>query len=158
MRRTADSMGEIPQECPRQREALDAVLTGSERPELERHVAGCGDCREIVAVSTWLRGVARDTAPDGLPRADRVWWRAQVERRLAGRQALADRAARPIRWFERGAAAAIAVALVGILRSYGLDTADAALTRFADPATLGALTAGLMAVAWMAAREAIRRS
>lgn len=157
MKRKAESMGEIPRDCPREREALDAVLTGSARPELERHVVACADCREVVAVSTWLRGVALETVPEGLPRADRVWWRAQVERRLEGRRALADRAAWPIRWFERGAAAAIAVALVGILRSYGVDTADAALTRLADPATLGALTAALMAVAWMAAREAIRR-
>jgi hypothetical protein len=157
MRRTNRSTGEIPRECPREREALEAVLAGSAPPELERHVSGCADCREIVAVSTWLRGVARDLAPEGLPRADRVWWRAQVERRLEGRRALAERAARPIRWFERGAAAAIAVALAWVLRAYALDPADAALTTLSDPAALGALTAGLMTVAWLAAREAVRK-
>jgi hypothetical protein len=157
MRRTNRSTGEIPRECPREREALEAVLAGSAPAELERHVAGCADCREIVAVSTWLRGVAQDLAPEGLPRADRVWWRAQVERRLEGRRALAERAARPIRWFERGAAAAIAVALAWVLRAYALDPADAALTTLSDPAALGALTAGLMTVAWLAAREAVRK-
>lgn len=156
MRRTRESNGEIPGECPRERDALAAVLTGNAPAELERHVASCADCREVVAVSTWLRGVARELAPEGLPRADRVWWRAQVERRLEGRRALAERAARPIRWFERGAAAAIAVALAWVLRAYALAPADAALTTLSDPAALGALTAGLMTVAWLAAREAMR--
>ena len=149
-------MSEIPRECPREREALNAVLTGGAAPEIERHVAACADCREIVAVSTWLRGLAMETVPEGLPRAERVWWRAQVERRLEDRRALADRAARPIRWVERGAAAAIAAAVAGILWTYGVDTADAAISRLADPATLGAMSAGLMAVAWIAAREAVR--
>ena len=157
MRRTKESTSEIARECPREREALEATLEGSVPAELERHVAGCADCREVVAVSTWLRGVAREFAPDDLPRADRVWWRAQVERRLEGRRALAERAARPIRWFERGAAAAIAVALAWVLRAYALDPADAALTTLSDPAALGALTAGLMTVAWLAAREAVRK-
>lgn len=151
-------MSETPRECPREREALNAVLTGDSAPEIERHVAACADCREVVAVSTWLRGLALDALPAELPRAERVWWRAQVERRLADRRALADRAARPIRWFERGAAAAVAVAVAGILRTYGVGNVDAAISRFADPATLGVLTAGLMAVAWIAAREAIRGS
>jgi hypothetical protein len=157
MRRTNRSTDKIPRECPRERDALAAVLAGSAPAELERHVAECEDCREVVAVSTWLRGVAREFAPEGLPRADRVWWRAQVDRRLQGRRALAERAARPIRWFERGAAAAIAVALAWVLRAYALDPADAALATLSDPAALGALTAGLMTVAWLAAREAVRR-
>jgi hypothetical protein len=157
MRRTNRSTDEIPRECPRERDALAAVLAGSAPPELERHLAECEDCREVVAVSTWLRGVAREFAPADLPRADRVWWRAQVERRLQGRRALAERAARPLRWFERGAAAALAVALAWVLRVYALDPADAALTTLSDPAALGALTAGLMTVAWLAAREAVRR-
>jgi hypothetical protein len=157
MRRRKEPRGEAPRECPREREALEAVLAGSALAELERHVSGCADCREIVAVSTWLRGVARECGPEDLPRADRVWWRAQVERRLEGRRALAERAARPIRWFERGAAAAVAVALAWVLRVYALDPADAALTTLSDPAALGVLTAGLMGVAWLAAREAVRR-
>ena len=158
MRRRKEPNGEVPRECPRERDALGAVLAGRASAELERHVATCADCREVVAVSTWLRGVAREVAPESLPGADRVWWRAQVERRLEGRRALAERAARPIRWFERGAAAAIAVALAWVLRAYAFAPANAALTSLADPAALGALTAGLMTVAWLAAREAMRES
>ena len=88
-------------ECPREREVLESVLRGERTTNLTAHVAGCADCREIVAVSTWLQGVARESLAVGLPRAERLWWRAQVERRLEGRRRLAERAARPIRWFER---------------------------------------------------------
>jgi hypothetical protein len=150
-------MSEATRECPREREALAAVVAGTLEPELKRHVSGCAECREVVAVATWLQGVARETDPGPLPRADRVWWRAQVERRLEVRRSLAERAARPIRWFERGAAAAIAMTIAGILWTQGVPTADAALARLSDPTTLGALTAGLMTVAGLAARDAVRR-
>jgi hypothetical protein len=150
-------MNETMRECPREREALAAVLAGRLDPDLKRHVSGCAECREVVAVSTWLQGVARETDLGSLPGADRVWWRAQVERRLEARRALAERAVRPIRWFERGAAAVIAITAAGLLWTHGVPTADAALARLSDPATLGALTAALMAVAGLAARDAIQR-
>ncbi|HET6360803.1 MAG TPA: hypothetical protein VFH11_01980, partial [Gemmatimonadota bacterium] len=110
MRRREDDVHEPVRECPREREALAAIAAGALDPGLERHVGDCAECREVMAVSTWLQGIARADAGI-LPRAERVWWRAQVDRRLTTRHALADRAARPIRWFERGAAAAIAITL-----------------------------------------------
>lgn len=144
-------------ECPQERDVLAAVVGGSMEPDLRRHVSECTECREVVAVSRWLQGVARETGTGPLPRPERVWWRAQVERRLAARRALAERAARPIRWFERGAAAAIAITAAGILWSHGIPTASAALARLSDPTTLGALTAGLLAVGGLAARNAVRK-
>ncbi|HJR54175.1 MAG TPA: hypothetical protein VJ982_10730 [Gemmatimonadota bacterium] len=158
MRRIGDDMQGPVRECPREREALAAVVTGALEPPLERHVAQCAECREVIAVSTWLQGIARADAEALLPRAERVWWRAQVDRRLAARHAMAERAARPIRWFERGAAAAIAIALGGIVWSHVIPTADAAVQRLSDPATFGALAAGLLAVAALAARGAVRNS
>jgi hypothetical protein len=149
-------MQEPVRECPREREALAAVVAGASRPELERHVAECAECREVMAVSAWLRGVARDEAEAILPRVERVWWRAQIDRRLATRRALAERAARPIRWFERGAAAAIAITLGGVLWSHAIPTAGAAFDRLSDPTTFGALAAGLLALAALAARGAVR--
>lgn len=145
-------------ECPREREALASVLSGAASPELERHVAGCTECREVTAVSTWLRGVAQETMIGSLPRADQVWWRAQVERRLEERRALVERAARPIRWFERGAAAAIALTVGGILWWHGVPTAEVALARLSDPATLGELTAALLAIAGLTAHRAAQRT
>jgi hypothetical protein len=142
-------------ECPRERETLAGVAAGTLEPELERHVADCAECREVAAVSTWLQGIAREDAEAILPRAERVWWRAQVDRRLSTRRALAERAARPMRWFERGATAAIAVALGGVLRSHAIPTAGAAFDRLSDPATFGTLAAGLLAVAALAARGAV---
>jgi hypothetical protein len=150
-------MRETLRECPREAESLSALLTGGLEPELRRHLAGCVDCREVVTVATWLQGVARETDVRSLPAAERVRWRAQVERRLAARRSLAERAARPIRWFERGAAAAIAIVAAGILRTHALPTADSVLAQLSNPATLGAVTAALMAVAALAAREALRR-
>lgn len=143
-------------ECRREGESLAAVLKGGAQPDLGRHIAECRECREIMAVSTWLRGVARETVVESLPRADRVWWRAQVERRLEERRALVDRAYRPIRWFERGAAAAIALLVGGVLWSQGVPTAEAALARLSDPAALGGVTAILLTVAGLTARKAMR--
>jgi hypothetical protein len=150
-------MSERMRACPREGEVLAAVATGMPGPELARHVAGCAECREVFAVSAWLQGVARETDVGALPRAERVWWRAQVERRLATRRELAERAARPIRWFERGAAAAVAMIVTAILWEQGMSTASAALARLSDPTTLGALAAGLMTLAGLAAREAVRK-
>lgn len=151
-------MREPVRECPREREALGAVAAGAVDRGLGRHVAECAECREVMAVSAWLQGIAREDVEAILPRADRVWWRAQVDRRLAARRALAERAARPIRWFERGAAAAIATTLGGVLWSHAIPTAGAALDRLSDPTTFGALAVGLLAVAALAARGAIRDS
>ena len=158
MKRKAESVTGTIHECPREGDAVAAVMAGLLEPELKRHVSECAECRDVVAVSTWLQGVARETDMGSLPRADRVWWRAQVERRLATRRALAERAARPIRWFERGAAATIAITVAGFLWSHGIPTASAALARLSDPTTLGALTVGLLAVAGLAARDAVRKS
>lgn len=154
MRRRGSDMNEPVLECPRERQALAAVVSGALDPGLKQHVAECAECREVMAVSTWLKGIAQEE-PAILPRAERVWWRAQVDRRLAARHALAERAARPIRWFERGAAAAIAVALGGVLWSHALPTAGAAIDRLSDPTAFAALTAGLLAVAALAARGAV---
>jgi hypothetical protein len=150
-------MSERMRACPREREVLAAVAAGMPGPDLERHVSGCPECREVFAVSAWLQGVARETEVGALPRAERVWWRAQVERRLARRRELAERAARPIRWFERGAAAAVAIIVTAILWQQGMPTASAALAWVSDPTALGALAAVLMAVAGLAAREAVRK-
>lgn len=158
MRRIGDDVNEPVRECPREREALAAVAAGDLEPGLGRHVAQCSECREVMAVSAWLKGIAREDAEVILPRAERVWWRAQVDHRLAARHALAERAARPIRWFERGAAAVIAITLGGVVWSHAIPTADAAIQRLSDPTTFGALAAGLLAVAALAARSAVRDS
>ncbi|HEY7472496.1 MAG TPA: hypothetical protein VIE68_09130 [Gemmatimonadota bacterium] len=150
-------MSETMRECPREAESLSALLAGSVGAELKRHVTGCAECREVMIVATWLRGVASETEFGPLPGADRVRWRAQVERRLEARRSLAERAARPIRWFERGAAASIAIVAAGILRTYALPTADTVLAQLSDPATLATVTATLMVVAGLAARESLRR-
>lgn len=145
-------------ECPREREALESVLRDERPSDLAAHLASCANCREIVAVSTWLQGVARERLAVGLPQAERLWWRAQIERRLEGRRRLAERAARPIRWFERGAAVTLGLVALELLRSYGIGAAGTALARFSDPAELAGLTAALMLVGGWAAREAARRT
>lgn len=158
MSRSEGHVHEHVRECPREREALAAVAVGTLEPGLDRHLKECVECREVMAVSTWLRGIAREDAESILPHAERVWWRAQVDRRLAARHAMAERAARPIRWFERGAAAAIAITIGGVVWSHAIPTADAAVRHLSDPTTFGALAAGLLAVGALAARGAVRSS
>ena len=158
MRRSEGEVHGVVRECPREGEALAAAAVGTLEPGLDRHVKECAECREVIAVSTWLQGIARRDVEAILPRSERVWWRAQVERRLSTRRALAERAARPIRWFERGAAAAIAITLGGLLWSHAIPTADSAVQRLSDPSTFAALAAGLLAVAALAARGAVRNS
>jgi hypothetical protein len=148
-------MDEAVRQCPRERESLTAALVGVRASDLQRHLEQCAECREVMAVSMWLRGIAREDAGAILPRAERVWWRAQVDRRLSARRELAERAARPIRWFERGAAAAIALTIGGLLWSHAIPTADAAVQRLSDPTTFGSVAAGLLALAGLAARGAV---
>jgi hypothetical protein len=64
-------------------------------------------------------------------------------------------ARRPPRARRSRGAAAIAITLAGLLWSHAIPTGSAALDRLSDPATFGALTAGLVAVAALAARGAV---
>ncbi|HET7693985.1 MAG TPA: hypothetical protein VFM44_12950, partial [Gemmatimonadota bacterium] len=67
MRPNDDTDGPM-RECPREREAMAAVAAGTLDSGLERHVAQCAECREVMAVSAWLQGIAREDAEAILPR------------------------------------------------------------------------------------------
>lgn len=99
-------------QCPREREAGRASLSGSWPEEGKEHVRSCSACREVGLVSralSLLGGVHDEDAP--LPTAAHAWWRIQVAQR---REAL-SRATRPVWIAQRsaalcGSAAAVAAA------------------------------------------------
>ncbi len=62
-----------------------------------KHEAGEEFVAEERVVARWLRDVARETTPRAVPSASQLWWKAQIIRRLVERDALADRATRPLR-------------------------------------------------------------
>ena len=70
--------------------------------ELTAHARSCRACAEELRVTGWLRSVARadsvalESRP--LPSASQLWWKAQIIRRLTEREALIERAVRPVRW------------------------------------------------------------
>lgn len=104
--------------CDREPGVVRAVVEGRWPEELAAHVRGCDDCREVVAVTSWMRDVAaaarREAAAARLPTAADIWWKAEVLRRVEGRRELTRRAVRPIQVFERAAWGAVA-AVVGTL-------------------------------------------
>lgn len=67
-------------------------------PELQTHVAACPQCSELVLVARALRRAREEAIPRAQPAPpDLLWWRAQLRRR----NALAERAARPIGLVEK---------------------------------------------------------
>ncbi len=61
-----------------------------------KHETGEEFPAEELAVASWLRDVARETAARALPSASQLWWKAQIIRRLVERDALSERATRPL--------------------------------------------------------------
>lgn len=147
--------------CDREKDVLGALLRDQWTEPLRRHLETCENCREMAAVSTWLRGVAREEvlgAP--VPEASRIWWKAQLVQRVEGKQGLVRRAIQPIVLVERLATFVIAVALsVWAWSHRGSVTAriaDTGLVDFrADPVTLAIALVGLLAIGSLATLHTI---
>jgi anti-sigma factor RsiW len=102
--------------CRRHDDVLLAVTAGrwpdNCAAELQSHVEGCADCREIVAVTSLLAQARRDAMEEAsLPSAGQVWWRAQVRARAEARRA----AERPMLIIQAVAAACLIGVLVATL-------------------------------------------
>ena len=109
--------------CEREEAVVRALLEDRLTGELESHVAGCPECRETVAVTAWMRDVARaarEAAAEGLPDASEIWGRAEVLARVDRRHDLVERAVRPIDVFERGMGV-VAAAIVALLAWFQAD-------------------------------------
>jgi len=88
--------------CDREDATLEAARLDAWTDELRGHAAGCSVCSEVALIALYLNDdLAGAPADHPLPDAGRIWWRGQ----LLARRAAAEKAARPISYMERGAAA-----------------------------------------------------
>ncbi len=105
-----DSMDTV---CAREQETLVAARNGRWEPELGEHARLCPDCAAAIAVDEALQGHAARLRAEAVPgSAEALLWRANLRARVEQ----AERAARPVAWFDRIAiAVAAALALLGLL-------------------------------------------
>jgi anti-sigma factor (TIGR02949 family) len=91
---------------------IDGEVDASARIELERHVAGCRQCRERIEFASWFKGRLRTHAQTKAPEALRSRVRqALTEERSGGAVRLDGN------WRATAAAAAVALLLFGVGRS-----------------------------------------
>ena len=117
-------------ECGREHEVVREVLrqrslrAESRNDELDRHVAACAICAEVVAVTTILSEQRDETLRAvHVPAAGQVWWRAALRSHAEAVQV----ARRPIVWLQ-GIAGACAVGLgAGLVGLAWPSVRDAAL-------------------------------
>lgn len=84
-------------ECPREAEALEAAVRGwwpdHAGDDLVAHVSTCESCADLLVVATAFQTAREEAVAEiRVPRAELVWWRAQLRARQQG----VDRASRPI--------------------------------------------------------------
>lgn len=95
--------------CPREEETMAAARAGVWAAELREHARLCPDCAAIAGVQAALAEQAAALAAGPVPgSAEALLWRAHLRARVAA----AERAARPVAWFDRialGVAAALGV-------------------------------------------------
>lgn len=141
-------MSRAERSCPREGDVVRAVLADDWPAPLRDHARGCADCREVAAVGAWLTGVRRleEAGRATLPAPGRIWWRAEVERRVERRRSLVHRALRPVRVVERAAAAVAAGAAAWVLWTAGPSWAGGLLVDAAGSTPLPPLLSLVLAV------------
>ena len=134
-------------DCAFESEILDHLRTGTwparADADLRAHFERCATCRDLVAVATALTDDRDGLAPDiVVPRAQLVWWRAQ----LRARQEASRAASRPMA-ISVLAAAVTAIGAVAVALTVGWDWIGGWLFAWPDrmralvPADLGAVVA-----------------
>ncbi len=100
--------------CEREGAVWRGARTGQWGPGLREHAAGCGICREVVAVTQGLAALREDApALEALPGARQIWWRAGW---LRSKQA--EAAIRPVQRYRRFAAVGVAASVLAAGLSY----------------------------------------
>ena len=103
--------------CEREAEVRRLVRGNVDDPALRLHAAGCGACREALAVAAGMQELARqpiDTSSLLSPTA--LWWKAQILRRWDAQREAATRLERGDRIQVGIGLVAAAVLLVWLLR------------------------------------------
>jgi hypothetical protein len=106
-------MNELEMACPREAETAAAERSGAWTAELREHARHCPDCAASTTVHEALHEYAASLRAVAAPAAaEALLWRA----RLRARVEHAERAARPVAWFDRVAlAVAAAIGLLAAL-------------------------------------------
>jgi hypothetical protein len=94
--------------CKYEQEVMTALRWGPFSYELQAHVAGCGECSEVISFAHCLQRDADSMNKIPIPDPDLVWRRAL----LRSRGEAAARAVRPIQWVVH---ASIAVLIAAVL-------------------------------------------
>lgn len=117
--------------CPREAEVLRACESGAWPDGLPDHLATCGSCREVQAVTRVLMLSVEAEAAEPLPDAADIWWRAQWQARQDARA----RAMRPLDTIERAEPLVALVAVATLLVMRGDAIASRAFSWLASDAT-----------------------
>jgi hypothetical protein len=139
-----------PNECPREEQVVQAVLSGAwpERAdeELALHAAQCDICGEVATVATLLRQDHEQARREvQVPAAGQVWWRAAIRARLEAAQA----STQPMTWLHGITAACmvgVTLAILSIAWPSITHGAGWVKARLMDPSPTGEV-AGLVSMA-----------
>lgn len=99
---------------------------------------------ETVDAAAWLRRAAAAEPVPELPPPGRLWWKAQIVRRLQEKEARIERAARPALW-GLGIGGAVALATLGAAIALGLSHLLATLAALPVELPVGWITTALAA-------------
>jgi hypothetical protein len=101
--------------CGRERELLDAIAEDHVSEELRVHAASCLGCSETLLVASFMRRGAEEAEAglSALPDPAYLWWRANLERRVAASQ----RATRVITVIQRVALVSAGLLTVPLVRT-----------------------------------------
>lgn len=99
---------------------------------------------ETVDVAAWLRRAAAAEPTPELPPPGRLWWKAQIVRRLKEKEVRIERAARPALW-GLGIGGGAVLAALGVALALGLSRLLAALADLPVELPAGWITAALAA-------------
>ena len=101
--------------CPHETAVWRSALAGEWAPGLAEHASSCGACREVALVTRRLASLGRESPGlDTLPDPRQIWWRARWLRSSA-----AEKAARPVRLYQRFAAVGVMLSVVATGFVYG---------------------------------------
>lgn len=98
--------------CRSAKEIQNRATLDEKNKNLERHIAGCAECRRLQAFSGWMQKLAAQTAaPENLPAPGFLLFKAK----LIEKQSAVARAVQPIVWAQIASVAVFASAIVFFL-------------------------------------------
>jgi len=121
----------------------DGVLTPEEHATLDRHLAGCPECRQLRSqLSSALAAYRADSANAPLPDVDQEWQKLRARLDRESSRPGQKRRLAPVIWFAAPLAAAAALALAYLRPSIALPPATSVVPAAAEVAQAEYVEAG----------------